>query len=90
MIILLQLLWLHIIFSKIEVRGWLSCLKYNPEVICSALFCQVCGLGSTFRMSTVTHLGSFVTDEVIGDAMPMTIKVFNSKIELMVREDLKQ
>ncbi|XP_071809509.1 bridge-like lipid transfer protein family member 3B isoform X1 [Asterias amurensis] len=44
---------------------------------------QVCGLDSTFRMSTMTHLGSFVTDEVIGDAMPMSIKVFNSKIELM-------
>ncbi|XP_038052291.1 UHRF1-binding protein 1-like isoform X2 [Patiria miniata] len=44
---------------------------------------EVCGLVTTFRMSTMTHLGSFVTDETIGDAMPMSIRAFNSTIELM-------
>ena len=65
-------------------------MKVYFEMNCFGSCCQVCGLDSTFRMSTMTHLGSFVTDEVIGDAMPMSIKVFNSKIELMVREDFIQ
>ncbi|XP_022082840.1 UHRF1-binding protein 1-like isoform X2 [Acanthaster planci] len=44
---------------------------------------EVCGLATTFRMSTMTHLGSFMTDEIISDAMPMSIRVSNSVIELM-------